>query len=159
MASKRKHWMSMFIHCIEFIAIISIRHCFYGPAAWDMEITLFYNSLYFVFVIMKFCCIWLWTLLSVSDLESLFVRLILSLLALCYDSSLQNKLHIRIASYEAQEETFLSFLSDSAELPDFKMNVPWDILFSSILDIDGIIVFWGFHLIIIILLECKPFSR
>ena len=41
-----------------------------------------------------------------------------SLLSLCCDSSLQNKSYIRVISYEAQEE-FLSFPSDSDELPDF----------------------------------------
>ena len=153
----------MFIHCIVFIVIISIRHCFYGPAASDMEIALFYNPLsllfiylfiYFAIVIMEFCCICLWNVLSASDLRSLFARLILSLFSLSYDSSLQNKWHIRITSYEAQEEECLSFPSNSDELPILSWLFYGTPVYL-IVDLGWMVVFWGVHLIINVLLEWK----
>lgn len=60
--------------------------------------------------------------------QSLFAKLIPFSLSLRYDSSLPNKLHIRITSYGAQEEEFLSLLSDSDEFQDFKTTVLWKVL-------------------------------
>lgn len=44
MASVKKFLMSVPIHCIVFIVIMSGRQCFYGPAAGGMEMTLFHNT-------------------------------------------------------------------------------------------------------------------
>lgn len=84
--------MSVPIHCIVFIVIMSIRQCFYGPAAGGMEMTLFHNT-------HTVCCCFCYggilldvalVLLNAFDLKSLFTRFIPSLLCLSRGCSFLN---------------------------------------------------------------------
>lgn len=92
MASVKKHLMSVAIHCIVFIVIMSIRQCFYGPAAGGMDVTLFHNThtVCFCFCYGGILLDVALVLLNAFDLKSLFTRFIPSLLCLSHGCSFLN---------------------------------------------------------------------